>query len=299
MDYLLNNIEVEIDLDQSDDSSNQICFKVYNKNLQTFWMVEHKCEEIQRFGLDVFNSQMPEESNERFQWLMDLCNKVNKVQNNEQCILEFFKSKPIEMKRKQSKKRSLSTFSHLLKMSCIEETRTHSRNTVSTKQKQYTQIILENSSRFCDLKTTRDFIDLLTLLHYRDIKKVGSGAQSQAFKALNQHEHLVAVKISQNTQENLYAALMQRQINQDVAENFVGNYLFQYQILEVEDILIIEEELAQNTLEDLIDKKQNQKENFTNDEILQIIKDIVDQLYNLHIGRCKQYPLIINRIGSQ
>ncbi|CAD8077959.1 unnamed protein product [Paramecium primaurelia] len=285
MDYLLNNIEVEIDLDQSDDQSNQICFKVYNKNLQTFWMVEHKSEEIQRFGLNVFNTQMPEESSERFQWLLELCYKINKSQNNDYSILEFFKSKPIQMKRKQSKKRSLSTFSQLLKMSCVEETRTHSRNTVTAKQKQYTQIILENSSRFCDLKTTRDFIDLLTLLHYRDIKKVGSGAQSQAFKALNQQEHLVAVKISQNTQENLYAALMQRQINQDVAENFVGNYLFQYQILEVEDILIIEEELAQNTLEDLIDRKQNINENFTEYEILQIIKDIVDQLFNLHIGR--------------
>ncbi|CAD8094273.1 unnamed protein product [Paramecium sonneborni] len=285
MDYLLNNIEVEIDLDQCEDSQNSICFKVFNKNLQTFWMVEHKSEEIQRFGMQVFNTQMPEESNERFPWLLELCNKVNKSTKNDPSILEFFKSKPIQMKRKQSKKRSLSTFSQLLKMSCVEENRTHSRNTVTSKQKQYTQIILENSSRFCDLKTTRDFIDLLTLLHYRDIKKVGSGTQSQAFKALNQQDHLVAVKISQNTQENLYAALMQRQINQDVAENFVGNYLFQYQILEVQDILIIEEELAQNTLEDLMDRKQNINENFTYDEILEIIKDIVDQLYNLHIGR--------------
>ncbi|CAD8085330.1 unnamed protein product [Paramecium primaurelia] len=248
-------------------------------------MVEHKYEEIQRFGLIVFNTQMPEESNERFQWLLELCSKVNKYKNNDSNILEFFKSKPIQIKRKQQKKRSLSTFSQLLKMSCIEETRTHSRNTVTSKQKQYTQIILENSSKFCDLKTTRDFIDLLTLLNYRDIKKVGSGAQSQAFKALNQQDHQVAVKISQNTQENLFAALMQRQLNQEVAENLVGNYLFQYQILEVEDILIIEEELAQNTLEDLIGRKQNLNQNFTNYEILQIIKDIVDQLYNLHIGR--------------
>ncbi|CAK89204.1 unnamed protein product (macronuclear) [Paramecium tetraurelia] len=280
MDYLLNNIEVEIDLDQSEDSTNSMCFKVYNKNLQTFWMVEHKLEEVSKFAQDVFSTQMPDESSELFPWLLDLCTK-----NNDPHILDFFKSKPMEMKRKQSKKRSLSTFSQLLKMSCIEETRTHSRNTVTSKQKQYTQIILENQYRFCDLKTTRDFIDLLALLHYREIKKVGSGAQSQAFKALNQQEHLVAVKISQNTQENLYAALMQRQINQDVAENFVGNYLFQYQILEVEDILIIEEELAQNTLEDLIERKQHMKENFTDYEILQIIKDIVDQLYNLHIGR--------------
>lgn len=37
------------------------------------------------------------------------------------------------MKRKQSKKRSLSTISQLLKMSCVEETRTHSRNTVTSK----------------------------------------------------------------------------------------------------------------------------------------------------------------------
>ncbi|CAD8181553.1 unnamed protein product [Paramecium octaurelia] len=285
MDYLLNNIEVEIDLDQSEDSIYSMCFKVYNKNLQTFWMVEHKPEEVSKFALDVFSTQMPEESSEIFPWLLDLCTKVNRYKNNDPHILDFFKSKPMEMKRKQSKKRSLSTFSQLLKMSCIEETRTHSRNTVTSKQKQYTQIILENQYRFCDLKTTRDYIDLLALLHYRDIKKVGSGAQSQAFKALNQQEHLVAVKISQNTQENLYAALMQRQINQDVAENFVGNYLFQYQILEVEDILIIEEELAQNTLEDLIERKQHMNENFTDYEILQIIKDIVDQLYNLHIGR--------------
>jgi hypothetical protein len=68
-----------------------------------------------------------------------------------------------------------------------------------------------------------------------------------------------------------------------MADNLVGHALYQHHIIEINDILLIEEDLANETLEDILCKRAMNGEKFHVDEIKQIIMDIAEQLYILHI----------------
>ena len=60
------------------------------------------------------------------------------------------------------------------------------------------------------------------------------------------------MKIQEKSEGSLQAALLYKSLNQDMANNLHGHTLFQHHIIEVEDILVIEEDLANETLEDLL-----------------------------------------------
>lgn len=61
-----------------------------------------------------------------------------------------------------------------------------------------------------------------------------------------------------------------------MAHNMSGHTLFQHSILEVEDILVIEEDLANQTLEDILIRRSQSNEPFSNEEIQTIIVDLVE-----------------------
>ena len=68
-----------------------------------------------------------------------------------------------------------------------------------------------------------------------------------------------------------------------MADNLVGHTLYQHHIIEINDILLIEEDLANETLEDILCKQAMNGEKFPLDVIKQIIVDITEQLYMLHV----------------
>ena len=52
-----------------------------------------------------------------------------------------------------------------------------------------------------------------------------------------------------------------------MADNLVGHTLYQHHIIEINDILLIEEDLANETLEDILCKRAMNGEKFTLDEL--------------------------------
>lgn len=63
------------------------------------------------------------------------------------------------------------------------------------------------------------------------------------------------MKVQKKTEEGLQAALLYKSMNQDMANSLTGHSLFQHNIVEIGDILVIEEDLANETLEDVLTKR--------------------------------------------
>lgn len=61
-----------------------------------------------------------------------------------------------------------------------------------------------------------------------------------------------------------------------MANNLTGHSLFQHNIVEIGDILVIEEDLANETLEDVLAKRALKGEIFQDEEIRTIIVELAE-----------------------